>query len=656
MNKAALDAARSAAGIGPNGVLRPADENGKPLPDFRTKQDEVNAINAAARLASSVVSEAVSSVELVKLISPKGLLEVITPLKSATKPDETEVEQMFRLLLAGPDENGQYGVSERPERGGAAPKSPPYIPVFQMDKALQKGREVLDKARRWSCLLTKTESERTAAEKVCFSFFEEIRAKLLERSQWLQGQVEDIFADCNELTPDLLLRKAAELGVAEHHRPRPEELTALLIEVVGRREAPMGKNLAYRAIALMQEGRMRQKQKALAARLQCLTHAPVDTLRQVEGPKDVVFGLPAFVECLLKLALHRLGYKGGSDIQRNAPAWWKCTWLLTFIGGQFAETINTLNFERRIFELAVEGEGSWDEAFSDTIGVGPPCATTGTYGIDSWLASERGVQRAPSIGASSTGSSGEFGAKTGTGSGTGTGSNRNGVSPPRRNVLLGTPRKSITPQPGGTPRARSGLSDDGTSSVGGQSSKTPTGKARRGESKRMKREPIATGKAIDKGPNQDAEVWWRKMQVGRLQGLLPRNMPTVEWLATEQPDMFEPVNAEVPLSEHVTSSPAGTLRNSRRIATEGGGGSSMLPCGQCGEKTSTNGWGNPNCTRCGSVEELCLPIETHIFGALLRTCLPQKDGDAVDDEVREFDTEDYAEPDSEAGLSDCDFS
>ena len=60
------------------------------------------------------------------------------------------------------------------------------------------------------------------------------------------------------------------------------------------------------------------------------------------------FRCAAFVECLVKLALHRLGAKGratslgkagaltdsaevlgGSlELQRGAPTWWKCTWLL----------------------------------------------------------------------------------------------------------------------------------------------------------------------------------------------------------------------------------------------------------------------------------------------------------------------------------------
>merc|ERR1712076_13974 len=102
----------------------------------------------------------------------------------------------------------------------------------------------------------------------------------------------------------------------------------------------MHKRFAYRALALMMEGKHRQQKIEQSKNLQCQTHKNVqEKLLQAEGPKDIVFGLPAFVECLLKLALHRLCFKGLSDIQRGAPAWWKCTWLLTLLNGKFSENV-----------------------------------------------------------------------------------------------------------------------------------------------------------------------------------------------------------------------------------------------------------------------------------------------------------------------------
>ena len=41
----------------------------------------------------------------------------------------------------------------------------------------------------------------------------------------------------------------------------------------------------------------------------------------------------------MKLALHRLGSKGQLELQRGAPTWWKCTWLLNLLGIRFTESV-----------------------------------------------------------------------------------------------------------------------------------------------------------------------------------------------------------------------------------------------------------------------------------------------------------------------------
>lgn len=81
------------------------------------------------------------------------------------------------------------------------------------------------------------------------------------------------------------------------------------------------------------------------ARLQCLAHS------KPKAPTQRVFGLPAFIECLLKLSLHRLGSKGSSEIQRGAPSWWKCAWLLTLLSGEFRERLRMHRHETRTQEM-----------------------------------------------------------------------------------------------------------------------------------------------------------------------------------------------------------------------------------------------------------------------------------------------------------------
>lgn len=119
----------------------------------------------------------------------------------------------------------------------------------------------------------RTNSERSAKEDSnCFAFFSEISAKLFERSQWCNGHVDDVFADCNELTPELLAQKAEELGVDESLMPDPHKLRAVLTEVVGRRECILDGRVVYRAIAFAIRGRTRQRQMDLTTQLRCLTH------------------------------------------------------------------------------------------------------------------------------------------------------------------------------------------------------------------------------------------------------------------------------------------------------------------------------------------------------------------------------------------------
>merc|ERR1712137_204724 len=96
--------------------------------------------------------------------------------------------------------------------------------------------------------------------------------------------------------------------------------------------------------------------------------------------------------------------------------------------------------------------------------------------------------------------------------------------------------------------------------------------------------------AEDRGPNQDAEVWWRKVRTGVFYCQLTQNLPTMEWLASESPDIFEASHSEaqapgVPPGEHKKTA-----------------------CEVCGELANARGWGNPACYVCAGVDSHCLPI------------------------------------------------
>lgn len=556
--------------------------------------DKEAAMKTAHRLAAIATPEAVQIADPTIFISAAGLLRVLRSGRSSAGPTEAEVDEMFRLLLAGPDEDGQWGTTivsaagdashayaaDDQEAAAGPAECPALIPVFQMDKVLRRARDVLDKARRWSCMLLRTQSERkTAEDKAGFAFFNEISVKLFERSQWSGGHVEDVFADCNELTPELLAQKAEELGVDESLMPEAHKLRAVMTEVVGRRECILDGRVVYRAIAFAMEGRNRQRQTELATRLRCLTHNDSEELRSEANTSDRVFGLAAFVECLLKVALHRLGFKGVSDIQRSSPAWWKCTWLLTLLANQFTEKLAQMRYERAVFDMAVQNEDSWDDAFSDTVGVGLPRNDPGpfSYGANSWLTQSRmdgseDPERESGAGSSRAPSEAEDvedrgnprpGLRRST-----TVPNMVSRSKTERQVRdraatsfeeMARHRQSapISGQP--TLQACTSSASDGeASTVGvttprpddakkqkrlgsaGMSSSSHTDVKERRMRERQKRvDQQKRYEREERGPNQDAEVWWRKIHTGQVLDKLPKSASPIEWLAANCPDLFE---------------------------------------------------------------------------------------------------------------------
>jgi hypothetical protein len=647
IEKAALVAAMLSVGLSPSGeVLEVGGEEDKAKTQ-RSKQEEEAAHRSNIRCANAAAAEAVANLVPDMAVSAAGLLEIIRPIKAWCVPPVEEVEHMFRLLLGGPgDGGGRWGMASSATTGKT-----PAINVFQLDKVLRHARVVIDKATRWSCSLMRTEAEQTPEERLCCEFLSNLHEKLLENSLWTGGQIEDIFADCLELTPEYLLAKATELGVSEDLAPpKPEDLRTLFVEVVGRRECILDARAAYRAIAFMLEGRRLLKLKVLRSRLQCLTHSEDQSLKHAP-PQDVVFGLAAFVECLLKVAFHRLAFKGSSDIQRGCPAWWKSTWLLTLLTSQFTEKVNSLSYEREIVKRAMQDEGSWEEAFDDIVGLGAVPLGARSCGLDVLIAARPRAQSAgiveagatprcvvgvtpasgsgvapasPALGSSLAAPRPTSGARHRPSSGNSrseaTGNSDNDSSTEetqqqRKLQPLAGGRNTSRPEPpkdddsasvasARSRGSRGSRSKDATASTRKRHSTEQGGKtAKDGEptSPGAEASPPRRKKQEDRGRNQDAEIWWRKVQTGVSLCKLTRNVPTMEWLAIKTPDLFEAIHSEAPV-------PEGQERTGR--------------CRLCEEQASQSGWGNPSCLACSGVDTICLPISEHLFAGLLQSRYP----------------------------------
>jgi len=592
MEAAAREASMLAVNVGADVVehaggimsqLIPVVDDGttKQAAGFRNQGEADAALKNAMRMANGGLTIAMDSMEPSVSVSPAGLLAVTASIKAGHAPTLEEMRQMFLAVVAPPKDEDDNATTTAGEAGAAASSAVEQLPltieVFQLDKVLRKAREVVDKARKFSCCLMRPESECTATEKTCVAFFKEINNKLFEKSQWMDGQFDDVFEDCDQLTPEVLLSKAEGLGVSPDLCPSPEDLLALLDDVTGKREGPpFCKRLVYRCISLMLEGQAQQRKKDMNKSMMCLTRSKQ---RSGERPTDKVFGLGAFVECTLKLALHRLSFKSLSDVQRGAPAWWKCTWLLTLLQGGFSEGVMNERHEQRIADLATKGEGSWEDSFSDTLGVGPPRKDPMT----SYLEKNAGVKRSMSSASSDGGSSSK------------------GTSKDR----------SERRKEGGSRESDSGRT---YTKRGSQSGKGPlTDASGRKESRK-------TPSNSEKGPNTDAEVWWRKIQMGRRDGSLPWNMPPLTWLICGSPDLFEPENAETQIHHEE--------------------GACSAPCLYCNEMRSKSGWGNPTCAACNGVEDICLPIESHVFANLLKTEIPPQekvdDGEEAEEDAVEL--------------------
>lgn len=294
-------------------------------------------------IEKGAIAAAVASAAVVpEVFGPRQMLDLVQPLgpQSLSGITEAEIEQIFKLLL----NNGQADAA-------------PSFPIFQVDKALKKARSRLEVFRSSCCPLLREEKDLSAGEQQCCKFLEAFDQLLLERSRWGQHGTEAVFDGFQKISPEQLLQLAEKLGMNSDSDQLPaiEELAKFMVLLGGdvRNKGTLSQQDAYRMLALTQERRRCQRRLKLCARLQRLARP------HVQAP-DPRVGVEAFTECLLKLALHRLGSKGLTEIQRGSPAWWKCTWLLTLLGGPYTERTVLMRHASRLSELAkMSDEKAW---------------------------------------------------------------------------------------------------------------------------------------------------------------------------------------------------------------------------------------------------------------------------------------------------------
>eukprot|EP00913_Durusdinium_trenchii_P018218 g17116.t1 len=226
----------------------------------------------------------------------------------------------------------------------------PEISVYQLDKILSKAKASYDEACVSDCFMLKPDSELSPTERATRHFLDALDRKLLERFTRGRDNLHNLKAVSFALSPDSI--------------PAEKDLASNLAQIGGRPETGnMTRSVAFRALALARHHRHMQRASTIKARSALLAQQcwaawtrstwwpegsrPVQSAKQrskgfVQRPTRKAFRVAAFIECLVKLALHRLGSKGQLELQRGAPTWWKCTWLLNLLGIRFMDSRSTL--------------------------------------------------------------------------------------------------------------------------------------------------------------------------------------------------------------------------------------------------------------------------------------------------------------------------
>jgi len=498
-------------------------------------------------IVAQCAASAVDKIRPIVCVSPQMLLQAVAPMGPDGLPSEEELGKMYKLVLHGPDAAVAQGAVVPP------------MSVFQLDKVMRKAREARDQARRNSSYLLWLDAEFPPAvedlspeqaidtdevaksragevQQACIWFLEALDKQLLAQANLDCGPEESLIAEGEELTPEELLEKAERAGVDPDVCPLSEELSSMFVDISGNHKVT--RKSLYIAIAMVQESRRLQRKADMKGRLTCL--GGNDSKRHSK-PKRHIFGLAAFIECLLKLAFFSLGCKGTSEIQRRAPAWWKCAWLLTMLSGRFSERVRHHQHKQFALRLALEASTRPVPALSPRFSSRPSCRSPSSSADDQPGTSSDNEDDALAKKLAQRRHQGKLSA-----------------------AISQSRRASVALMPGCT-----------TLRNADRASRT-------------------------KLPDL-VNAWLLRMCAPEL----PRYTSPIDKLAAAEPLLFHPSHAEANVAESAQ-------------VEDGDLPWPPVACPQCSEQRSPSGWGTPGCTLCSGLQEHCLPLRRHVFGALLR--------------------------------------
>jgi hypothetical protein len=554
-----------------------------PMPPPNQRRNSTADKHAKATAAAVAVAQAAAAAAMavppVQTVSAKALLEVIAPMGMANRPSETEIDEMYALLL-------QDDLAKQTK------KAPLGVSIFQMDKVLRAARKHFEQARRSCSPLLRTTSEQTADEKDVCAFFTQLNTALFQRAGFM-GMSENFLAGCEEVKFQQLMEKIQALGVDIEKYQDDDSFRFKLMKCIapGSVGSMISAKHIYRALSLTHSSQHTQRREELCKTLRCLAH-----LEQT-GPRTKFFGVAAFTECLLKLALHRLGGNGSNEIQRGAPSWWKCAWLVALLSGQFTSHIRQANHEQEVQVFArVDDDLLQQESESTVANSVQRLAANQTFDRTTTLASPE--RR-------------ESGSAT---------HHRNTSA----NLLVGLDEGLLDSEPVGFSlerHKRRHTEVDRRHSTCGKFDTTPIAPVTPPNIYKVE----ARRQSKTHRPSEEVDAWHRRS----CQDMIPRYMSPMEQLVRDNPGLFDPATAE-----------------DRRSKVEESGGSWPVPCPQCCETLAPSGWGTPSCPTCSGVEEQCLPISNHTFCALFKTELPEL---TEVGSTKEDDADDGKDPDSSFG-------
>lgn len=575
------------------------------LPDKAGQRRNSNAERqamAAAAACAQAAAAAAMAVPPVVTINAARLLEAVSLMGMANKPSEAELEAMFVQLLS--DSSQRKDNRSDNSRGSVLHgRQSLGVDVFQMDKILRTARDHLTRSRKSCSIFLRTKSEMSASEQDVSRFLTDLNTALFQRASFM-GIFEDFLADCGDsFPPQRLLDKAREFGVdtkqyEDENAPTASakfaKFNALLLDHIApnRNSQMLQKTQVYSALVIGQEGRRYQRREELRKQLLCLAHM------DRSGPETTFFGLASFVECVLKLALHRLGGKGSNEIQRGSPAWWKCAWLIALLSREFKAQLVRDEHEKQMreFSASVEAplEDKDDEQNAEQATEQVSFGKAHTERPRSNLRREQnGRDVAPSPREAlrqqaslrpTLPSSSMKGRPSSGRSGSAMSGDRSGSSSPVSESRNQSPTQD---------RPRSGLS---TSSQPGARRRYTAPSLDADSDISSITSPAAPKMSPQEKRALEVDAWWRRS----CSDSLPRYMSPLEQLVREMPELFDPATGEAVVSGHDPSA-------------------LPVPCSTCNEMPSPSGWGTPGCPSCSQVEELCLPISKHLFSSLLVT-------------------------------------